>query len=198
MLLSVLQLSLGICNVWPKRMNLKAFISLYILMLLATMPVTLLSCIPYGLFGIPMAICIYGLATCRDGAAQNVCMGMIGFILTIMVDNLLTNFLHLLIPLSFMERQYVSFNVNLIYTLLFYLMTLFFGRLLKKLLLSGKSVLRFPQTWYLIDAGLLLLITIYLFDNLIPEYFTSRDPERNAVPLHWFFFANHRFAFGIH
>jgi len=32
----------------------------------------------------------------------------------------------------------------------------------------------------------------------IPEYFTSRDPERNAVPLHWFFFANHRFAFGIH
>ena len=30
------------------------------------------------------------------------------------------------------------------------------------------------------------------------EYFTSRDPERNAVPLHWFFFANHRFAFGIH
>ena len=168
MLLSVLQLSLGICNVWPKRMNLKAFISLYILMLLATMPVTLLSCIPYGLFGIPMTICIYGLATCRDGAAQNVCMGMIGFILTIMVDNLLTNFLHLLIPLSFMERQYASFNVNLIYTLLFYLMTLFFGRLLKKLLLSGKSVLRFPQTWYLIDAGLLLLITIYLFDNLIP------------------------------
>lgn len=168
MLLSVLQLSLGICNVWPKRMNLKAFISLYILMLLATMPVTLLSCIPYGLFGIPMAICIYGLATCRDGAAQNVCMGMIGFILTIMVDNLLTNFLYLLIPLSFMEQRYVSFGISLIHTLLFYLMTLFCGRLLKKLLLSGKSVLRFPQTWYLIDAGLLLLITIYLFDNLIP------------------------------
>lgn len=131
------------------------------------MPVTLLSCIPYGLFGIPMAICIYGLATCRDSAAQNVCMGMIGFILTIVVNNLLTNFLYLLIPLSFMERRYVSFGIGLIHTLLFYLMTLFCGRLLKKLLLSGKSVLRFPQTWYLIDAGLLLLITIYLFDNLI-------------------------------
>lgn len=44
---------------------------------------------------------------------------------------------------------------------------------------------------------------ISLFGNAIlrfalPEYFTSRDPERNAVPLHWFFFANHRFAFGIH
>lgn len=96
------------------------------------MPVTLLSCIPYGLFGIPMAICIYGLVTCRDGAAQNVCMGMIGFILTIMVDNLLTNFLYLLIPLSFMEQRYVSFGIGLIHILLFYLMTLFFGRLLKK------------------------------------------------------------------
>ena len=44
---------------------------------------------------------------------------------------------------------------------------------------TGQSVLEFAQ------------------DNLF-EYFTSRDPERNAVPLHWFFFANHRFAFGIH
>ena len=30
------------------------------------------------------------------------------------------------------------------------------------------------------------------------DYFTPRDPERNSVPLHWFSFANHRFAFGIH
>ena len=52
MLLSFFQLSLAIRNVWPKRMSLKAFIVLYMLLLLAGMPVTLLSCIPYGLFGI--------------------------------------------------------------------------------------------------------------------------------------------------
>jgi two-component system sensor histidine kinase AgrC len=95
-------------------------------------------------------------------------MGMIGFILTIVTVNLLTNILKLLIPPSSMSRQYISFGVNLIYTFLFYLITLFCGRLLKKLLLSGKGVLRFQQTWYLIDAASLLLITIYLFDDLIP------------------------------
>lgn len=168
MLLSVFQFSLSIRNVWPKRMSLKAFILLYILLLLAVMPVTLLSCIPYGLFGIPAAICIYGLITCRDTAAQNVCMGIIGFVLTIMADNLLINFQHMLIPASFINRQYVSICADLIYILLFYLITLFCGKLLKKILLSGKSTTRFKQIWYLIDAGLLLLITIYLFDDLIP------------------------------
>nr|WP_304430423.1 GHKL domain-containing protein [uncultured Acetatifactor sp.] len=161
MLLPFFQLSLAIRNVWPQRMSMKAFIALYMLLLLAGMPVTLLSCIPYGLFAIPAAVCIYGLITCRDTAAQNVCMGMIGFILTIVTVNLLT-------PLSSISRQYISFGANLIYTFLFYLITLFCGRLLKKLLLSGKGVLRFQQTWYLIDAASLLLITIYLFDNLIP------------------------------
>ena len=29
-------------------------------------------------------------------------------------------------------------------------------------------MVRLPQTWYLVDAALLLLITIYLFDNIIP------------------------------
>ncbi len=134
MLLSVFQFSLGIRNMWPKRMSLQAFIFLYILMLLAVMPVTLLSCIPYGLFSIPVAICIYGLTACRDTAAQNVCMGIIGFVLTIVTDNLLINFQRMLVPTSFINQQYVSICADLIYVLLFYLITLFCGRLLKKLL----------------------------------------------------------------
>lgn len=64
MLLSFFLLSVAIRNVWPGRMGLKAFIALYVLLVLAGMPVTLLSCIPYGLFGIPAAVCIYGLVTC--------------------------------------------------------------------------------------------------------------------------------------
>lgn len=168
MLLSFFQLSLAIRNVWPKHMSLKAFIVLYILLLLAGMPVTLLSCIPYGLFGILVAICIYGLVACRDTVPQNVCMGMIGCVLTIVIDNFLTNLLYVLIPQSFISQLYLSFGIRLIHILLFYLITLFCGRLLKKILLSGKGVLRLKQAWYLIDAALVLLITIYLFDNLIP------------------------------
>ena len=168
MLLSFFQLSLAIRNVWPKRMDLKTFIALYMLLLLAGMPVTLLSCIPYGLFALPAADCIYGLIICPDTAAQNVCMGMIGFILTVVTVNLLTNIFNLLTPLSSISPQYLSFGVELIYTFLFYWITLFFGRLLKKLLLSGKGILRFQQAWYLFDAVLMLLMTIYLFDDLIP------------------------------
>ncbi|MCI9326462.1 MAG: GHKL domain-containing protein [Lachnospiraceae bacterium] len=168
MLLSFFQLAVAIRNVWPGRMSLKAFAALYVLLLAAGMPVTLLSLIPYGLFGILAVVCIYGLIICRDTAPENVCMGMVGFVLAIVTDNILTGLLHTLIPPSFINRQYVSFGVRLIHILLFYFITLFCGRLLKKLLLSGKGVLRLHQTWYLIDAVLLLLITIFLFDDIIP------------------------------
>ena len=167
MLLSFFQLSLAIRNVWPQRMSLKAFLALYILLLFAGMPVTLLSCIPYGLFGILAAVCIYGLVTYRNTASQNICMGMFGFVLAIITDNLLTTFKYMLIPLALSKEPYVSFCMVLIRILLFYEITMLCGRQLRKLLLSGKGMLRLPQTWYLIDAAFVLLITIYLFDNLI-------------------------------
>ena len=168
MLLSFFRLSLAIRNVWPQHMNFKAFSVLYILLLVAGMPVTLLACVPYGLFGILVAVCIYGLLACRDTAPQNVFMGMIGCMLAVVTENLLANFLYMLIPSPLSNQWYFSYGIDLIYTLLFYWITLLCGKLLKKVFLSGKGILRLPQTWYVIDAALLLLITIYLFDNLIP------------------------------
>ena len=168
MLLSFFRLSLAIRNVWPQHMNFKAFSVLYILLLVAGMPVTLLACVPYGLFGILVAVCIYGLVTCRDTAPQNVFMGMIGCVLAVLTENLLANFLYILIPSPLPNQWYFFCVIDLIYTLLFYWITLLCGKLLKNVFLSGKGILRLPQTWYVIDAALLLLITIYLFDNLIP------------------------------
>lgn len=167
MFLSFFRLSLGIRNVWPQRMSLKAFILLYILLLLAGMPVTLLACIPYGLFGILVAVCIYGLVICRDTASQNVCMGMIGSVLTVVVDNLLTLLIDMFISPDRIQSDVFSLGLMLVRLLMFYFITLFCGKILKKILLSGKGGLRLQQTWYMIDAALLLLITIYLFDNLI-------------------------------
>mgnify|MGYP002511077846 CR=1 FL=1 len=167
MFLTFFQLSLGIRNVWPQRMSLKAFILLYILLLLAGMPVTLLACIPYGLFGILVAVCIYGLVICRDTASQNVCMGMIGSVLTVVVDNLLTLLIDMFISPDRIQSDVFSLGLMLVRLLMFYFITLFCGKILKKVLLSGKGGLRLQQTWYMIDAALLLLITIYLFDNLI-------------------------------
>ena len=168
MLLSFFRLSLAIRNVWPQHMNFKVFSALYILLLVAGMPVTLLACVPYGLFGILVAVCIYGLVTCRDTAPQNVFMGMIGCVLAVLTENLLANFLYILIPSPLSNQWYFFCVIDLIYTLLFYWITLLCGKLLKNVFLSGKGILRLPQTWYVIDAALLLLITIYLFDNLIP------------------------------
>ena len=168
MLLSFFRLSLAIRNVWPQHMNFKPFSVLYILLLVAGMPVTLLACVPYGLFGILVAVCIYGLLACRDTAPQNVFMGVIGCMLAVVTENLLANFLYMLIPSPLSNQWYFSYGIDLIYTLLFYWITLLCGKLLKKVFLSGKGILRLPQTWYVIDAALLLLITIYLFDNLIP------------------------------
>jgi len=169
MLLSFFRLSLAIRNVWPQHMNFKAFSVLYILLLAAGMPVTLFACVPYGLFGILAAVCIYGLVTYRDTAPQNVFMGMTGCVLAVMTENLLSIFLYTLIPSPLSNQWYFSFGVSLIYIFLFYWITLLFGKLLKKIFLSGKGILRLSQTWYVIDAALLLLITIYLFDNLIPD-----------------------------
>lgn len=157
MLLSFFQFSIAIRNVWPQRMSLKAFIVLYMLLLLAGMPVKFLSYIPYGLFGIPMAVCIYGLVTYRDTAPWNVCMGMVGFVIAIVTENVLTILLDMLLPQNLLNQKYISFGIGLIRILLFYFITLLCGRLLKKLLLSGKGILRIEQTWYLIDAVLLLL-----------------------------------------
>ncbi|EOS68470.1 hypothetical protein C818_03820 [Lachnospiraceae bacterium MD308] len=168
MLFSFFRLSLAIRNVWPQHMNFKAFSVLYILLLVAGMPVTLLGYIPYGLFGILAAVCIYGVITCRDTAPQNVFMGMIGCVLAVVTENLLTIFLDILIPSAFSNLQRPFFGINLIHILLFYWITLLCGKLLKKIFLSGKGIFRLPQTWYVIDAALLLLIIIYLFDNLIP------------------------------
>lgn len=167
MIFSYFSLSLVIRNVWPQRMSLKSFTVLFMMTLIAGIPVTIFSCIPYGLFGIFVAICIFGLTNNKDTAPQNICMGMIGCILAVIMSSLLKNLLSLIIPADVSDNLYFSLGIELIHILLLYIITLFLGRLIKKLLLSGKGVLRFQQTWYIADAVLMLLATIYLFDDLL-------------------------------
>ena len=108
MLLSFFVLSLAIRNVWPRHMSLKAFLALYILLLAAGMPVTLLACIPYGLFGILAAACIFGLVYCRETAAQNVCMSMIGFVLAAVTDDFVKFLLDMLFPMTLSKLPFFS------------------------------------------------------------------------------------------
>lgn len=144
-LLSFFQLSLAIRNVWPQRMSLKAFIALYMLLLLAGMPVTLLACIPYGLFGILAAVCIYGLVICRDTASQNVCMGMVGCVLAVVTENLLAIFRDMLISPALLNKPYFSFGVRFMRILLFYFITLLCGRVLRKYYCQAKVFYAFRR-----------------------------------------------------
>lgn len=91
-------LCIAIRNMWSERMSLKAFIMLYMLLLFAGMPVILLSCIPYGLFGILAVVCIYALTAYRNTAYQNICLGIDGFVLAVIIDDLLAGFLNMLFP----------------------------------------------------------------------------------------------------
>lgn len=166
-MLSFFLMCVAIRNVWPQRMSLKAFAALYILLLLAGIPITLLSVIPYGLFGILVTVCIFGLLTCRDTAPQNVSMGMVGFILAAVTEDIVRKLLDIILPQTLSNHMYFSVGVRIIRIILFYFITLFCGKMLKKLLLSDKGIFRYKQTWYLIDAALLLVITIFSFDSLI-------------------------------
>ena len=166
MLLSVFLLSMAIRNVWPQKMTIKAYAALCALLVIATLPITLLSYMQYGFFSILVAVCLFGLISYRNTRPQNICMGLTGCVLTVIIDNLLIGILAL-IPDSILNHPYVGFAIIPIQIILFYMITLFCGRLIKKGLLSRKGIWQISQVWYLIDAILLLLAIIFIFNNVI-------------------------------
>ena len=166
MLLSVFLLSIAIRNVWPQKMTIKAYAALCALLVIATLPITLLSYMQYGFFSILVAVCLFGLISYRNTRPQNICMGLTGCVLTVIIDNLLIGILAL-IPDSILNHPYVGFAIIPIQIILFYMITLFCGRLIKKGLLSRKGIWQISQVWYLIDAILLLLAIIFIFNNVI-------------------------------
>ena len=86
MLLSVFLLSIAIINVWLQKMTIKAYAALCALLVIATLPITLLSYMQYGFFSILVAVCLFGLISYRNTRPQNICMGLTGCVLTVMID----------------------------------------------------------------------------------------------------------------
>jgi len=167
MLLSVFQFSIAIRNVWPQKMSWKAYVALYALLLVAALPVTLLPYMRYGLFTILIAVCVYGLLSHRDTQPQNICMGLVGCALAIVIDDLLIDGLTALLPAATLESPWLSFCITFGQMVLFYFITLLCGRLIKKALLPRKGIFQIPQAWYLIDATLLLFAIVFMFNNVI-------------------------------
>lgn len=166
MLLSILLLSIAIKNIWPQKMSIKEYGILCSVLLIAALPVTFSSYMRYGLFSLLIAVCLYSLFIHRDNRPQNICMGLIGCILTVITDNLLSGLLFLLPPFVW-GNPFLMVCAIAVQVLLFYLFTLLCGRLTKRVLLSRKSVLKIAQVWYLIDATLLLFSIVFLFNRVI-------------------------------
>lgn len=166
MLMSVLLLSIAIKNIWPQKMCIKAYGVLFALLLIAVLPVTLLSSMQYGFFSILVAVCLYGLLSNRDTRPQNICIGLAGCVLAIVIDNLLSG-IWSLFPISQLDRPYIAFGIAFMQIVIFYFITLFCGKMARKWLYFNKSVWKIYQIWYLIDAILLLLAIVFIFNNVI-------------------------------
>lgn len=166
MLLTIFLLSIAIKNLWPQKMSLQAYGVLCIVLAVAAVPVTFSSYMQYGLFSILVAVCIYGLVAYRDTRPQNISMGLLGCILTVVIDNLLAGVFSLL-PVSIRETPFLSFCVVLAHIALLYFVTLYCGKLIKKGLWFSRRIWEIPQVWYFLDATVLLFAIVFLFNRII-------------------------------
>ncbi len=166
LLFPIFLVAITIRNVWPQKMGLKAFAALYALMFCAALPVPLLIFKQYGFFNILLAVSLYGMITYRDTRPKNICMGLFGCALAIIVENVLTVFLRSL-PLEFLpDNPYTAICTAVFRVMLYYIITLLCGKVIRWGLLNRKGLLQIQQVWYLIDAALLLFAIVFFFTGV--------------------------------
>lgn len=159
-------IAITICNVWPQKMGLKAFAALYALMVCAALPIPLLTFKQYGFFNVLLVICLYGLVTYRDTRPKNICMGLFGCGLAIILDNVLLSLQRLLPFESLWEKPYIVIFDAVFLVVFYYIITLLCGKAIRWGLLNRKGLLQIQQIWYLIDAALLLFVILFFFTGV--------------------------------
>ena len=148
-------------NVWPQKMGLKAFVTLYTLTVCAALPIPLLTFKQYGLFSVLLAVCLYGLIAYRETRPENICMTFFGIVLVIILDNVFAGLWRLL-PFSYLrENPYAAFCDAALRVMLTYIITLFCGKAVRWGFRNRNGFLRIQQVWYVIDVALLLFFILY-------------------------------------
>lgn len=178
-------------NVWPQKMGLKAFAALYALMVCASLPIPLLTFKQYGFFNVLLSICLYGLITYRDTRPKNICMGLFGFGLAIIVENVLAG-LQRSLPFALLpDNPYIAICIAAFRVIFYYIITLLCGKAIRWGLLRRKGLLQIQQVWYLIDAALLLFVILFFFTGI------NRDASSavgliyyNVLPFVGYFFVS--------
>lgn len=164
-----------ICNLWPQKMGFKGFAALYALILFAAFPIPLLQFKQYGFFGILLTVCLYGLVTYRSTRPQNICMGLFGCILAVILDNVFSGF-HLLFSFrALWEHPFMTVCDAALQVILSYIITRLCGKAIRRGLLDRKGLLQIRQVWYLIDAALLLFLIVFFFHTEVRGAASAAD-----------------------
>ena len=158
--------AITIHNVWPKKMGLKGFAALYALMVCAALPIPLLTFKQYGFFNVLLIICLYGLITYRDTRPKNICMGLFGFGLALILDNVLLSLQRLLPFDPLWENPCAAFFDAALQVMFYYIISLLCGKAIRWGILNRKGLFQIQQIWYLIDAALLLFIILFFFTGV--------------------------------
>ena len=166
LLFSIFLIAITIRNVWPQKMGLKAFAALYAMMFCAALPTPLLTFKQYGFFNVLMAVCVYGLVSYRDTRPKNICMGLFGCGLAIILENVLAGFRRSL-PFESLQDNLCTEVCDVAFRVMFYyIITLLCGKAIRRGLRNRKGLLQIQQTWYLIDAALLLFVILFFFTGV--------------------------------
>ena len=166
LLFSIFLIAITIRNVWPQKMGLRAFAALYAMMFCAALPTPLLTFKQYGLFNVLLTVCVYGLITYRDTRAKNICMGLFGCALAIILENVLAGFRRLLSIESLPENLCIEIFDLAFRVMFYYIITLLCGKAIRRGLQNRKGLLQIQQVWYLIDAALLLFVILFFFTGV--------------------------------
>ena len=166
LLFSIFLIAITIRNVWPQKMGLKAFAALYAMMFCAALPTPLLTFKQYGFFNVLLTVCVYGLITYRDTRAKNICMGLFGCALAIILENVFAGFRRLLSIESLPENLCIEIFDLAFRVMFYYIITLLCGKAIRRGLRNRKGLLQMQQVWYLIDAALLLFVILFFFTGV--------------------------------
>lgn len=118
-------------------------------------------------------------------------MGLFGFGLSIIVENVLAG-LQRSLPFALLpDNPYIAICIAAFRVIFYYIITLLCGKTIRWGLLKRKGLLQIQQVWYLIDAALLLFVILFFFTGI------NRDASSavgliyyNVLPFVGYFFVS--------
>lgn len=169
-MLAAFMITIAIRNVSHRKMSRKEMVLLYALLCFAAgffalfMPLK-----QYSSFSVIAVICLYGTLFHRETRPQNICMGLLGFVLCVVIDNIFSGIWSIAFhDFAGGSPYYWPYGV-LFHVLLTCVLTYFCGKVMHHYLFRNKLLLQIRQVWYLADVTLLFCALVFAFNNVAGE-----------------------------